>query len=124
MERLNTIAIPSIDINDVFQDTTTPGIVDSKLVYFEPLECKPTITGINNLSSVKHDDYIYLNTEEGIAMYFVTFSEPATLTNGQLIGENTHRGLWQHEYDQSLHLYTIEGNAGWIVVADFVGYVN
>ena len=54
----------------------------------------------------------------------VTVSKPATLTNGQLIGDNTNRGLWQHEYDQSLHLYTIEGNAGWIVVADFVGYVN
>lgn len=118
MERLNTIAIPSIEVNDVFQDTTTPSIVDSGLMYSEPIgAAHPTITGNLRLSSVACGDAIYLNTANGLTEYIVVRSEPATLYGEQLIGDNTGDDLWKNE-NAALHLYTIDGDTGWIVIAE------
>lgn len=125
MNTVNGICIPKMKVNTEFAHTSEYNLLNADFVYYTPDASHPTIMSNVELDSLKANDRIYINTEWGLSLYVVDISEPATLNaEGELIGDRTHRGLWQHPYDSSLHLYYLDGDTGWIVVARYLGIPN
>lgn len=125
METVNGICIPRLRINTAFANVDAYNLLNSDFVYYTPDASHPTVESKIDLSSLKQNDRIYINTEWGLSLYVVETSEPATLNaNGDLIGDRTYRGLWQHDYERSLHMYYLDGDTGWIVVARYLGIPN
>ena len=125
MENLNTIIIPDLRIHASFLNTTECSFGSADLVYYEPLdENHPVITGNFDLTGLNRGTRIYVNTADGLAIYQVDFSEPADMIDGVPVGQNTHRGIFQHDYDASLHLYSETDGQYWLVVARFLGYAK
>ncbi len=122
MEKDNSICIPKLKVNTTFAHANKYAILNADFIYYTPSYSQPTIMSNVDLSSLKQGDTIYINTEYGLYLYIVGISEPATLNaENMLIGDHTKRTLWQHDYESSLHLYNLDGETGWIVVAKYMG---
>ena len=122
MEKDNSICIPKLKVNTTFAYANDHVILNADFTYYTPSYSQPTVMSTVDLSSLKPGDMIYINTEYGLYLYIVGISEPATLNaENMLIGDNTKRTLWQHDYEKSLHLYNLNGETGWIVVAKYMG---